>query len=86
MKIFSGTSNRDFAVLVCQHLDVSLGDANISKFSDGEISLVINENVRKEDVFVIQSTGPSLINSPNDNILELEIFSVSKNRNIEQHR
>ena len=74
MKIFSGTSNKDFALLVCEHLDVSLGDANVSKFSDGEISLIINENVRKEDVFVIQSTGPSIKNSPNDNILELEIF------------
>ena len=74
MKIFSETSNKDFALLICKHLDISLGDANVSKFSNSEISLVINENVRKEDVFVIQSTGPSITNSPNDNILELEIF------------
>jgi ribose-phosphate pyrophosphokinase len=74
MKIFSGTSNRDFSEKICQHLGCSLADANVSKFSDGEINLVINENVRKEDVFIIQSTGPSINNSPNDNIIELMIF------------
>ncbi len=74
MKIFTGNSNREFASLICKHLGVNLGDAQVSKFSDGEISLVINENVRKEDVFVIQSTGPSNINTPNDNILELQIY------------
>ena len=41
MKIFSETSNKDFALLICKHLDISLGDANVSKFSNSEISLVI---------------------------------------------
>ena len=74
MKIFTGNSNKEFALLICKHLNITLGNAQVSKFSDGEISLVINENVRKEDVFVIQSTGPSNINTPNDNILELQIY------------
>ena len=74
MKIFSGTSNQKFSESVCRHLGCSLADANVSKFSDGEINLIINVNVRKEDVFIIQSTGPSINNSPNDNMIELMIF------------
>ena len=46
-----------------------------SKFSDGEIKIVINENVRKMDCFIIQSTGPSESgSSPNDNYMELFIL------------
>tara|TARA_Y100000590_G_scaffold466679_1_gene642884 strand:+ start:687 stop:1685 length:999 start_codon:yes stop_codon:yes gene_type:complete len=74
MKIFSGSSNREFAQKICSHLGITLGNANVSKFADGEISLVINENVRKEDVFIIQSTGRSLKSTPNDNLIELEIY------------
>ena len=74
MKVFSGNSNQALAVKVCDYLDKKLSDANISKFSDGEIKVVINENVRKHDCFVIQSTGPSQHSSPNDNYMELFIL------------
>ena len=50
-----------------------ISDANISKFSDGEIK-VINENVRKHDCFIIQSTGPSQHSSPSMIIMELFIL------------
>ena len=55
MKVFSGNSNKALAIKVCDYLDKKLSDANISKFSDGEIKVVINENVRKHDCFIIQS-------------------------------
>ena len=74
MKVFSGTANEELAGKICEYLDTKLSDINISKFSDGEIKLVINENVRKQDCFIIQPTGPSRDSSPNDNYMELFIF------------
>ena len=47
MKVFSGTANEELAGKICEYLDTKLSDINISKFSDGEIKLVINENVIK---------------------------------------
>ena len=74
MKVFSGNSNQTLAVKVCDYLDKKISNANISKFSDGEIKIVVNENVRKQDCFIIQSTGPSQCSSPNDNYMELFIL------------
>tara|TARA_B100000795_G_scaffold269086_1_gene257492 strand:- start:44 stop:1021 length:978 start_codon:yes stop_codon:yes gene_type:complete len=74
MKIFSGNSNINLSLKVCKFLDKKLSDADISKFSDGEIKVVINENVRKSHCFIIQSTGPSEFSSPNDNYMELFIL------------
>lgn len=68
--IFSGNSNKKLAQDICKFLDVKIGDANIDTFSDGEIRVKINENVRGHDVFVIQSTSyPS-----NDHLMELLII------------
>ena len=66
MKIFSGNSNKQLALDICQYLGQELGQLNIKKFSDGEISISFKENIRNEDVFIIQSTNP-----PADNIMEL---------------
>ena len=66
MKIFSGNSNKQLALDICQYLGKDLGKLEIKKFSDGEISISFKENIRNEDVFIIQSTNP-----PSDNILEL---------------
>lgn len=55
-KVFSGTSNPDLAREVCAHLGIPLGQADLRKFSDGEIYVQIQENVRGGDVFVIQPT------------------------------
>ena len=74
MKVFSGTANPEFSKLVAKHLDLNLSDVKIGKFADGEINVIINENVRQYDCFIIQPTGPSLNASPNDNFMELLIL------------
>lgn len=66
LKIFSGRANRPLAEKIASHLELPMGNAEISNFADGEIRISINENVRGEDVFVIQPTPP-----PADNLLEL---------------
>lgn len=65
--VFSGNSNKDLAEGICRELKVKLGDALISNFSDGEIRVKIEENVRGKDVFIIQSTCTPV----NDNLMEL---------------
>lgn len=68
--VFSGNSNRTLAQGVVAKLGMRLGDATVSKFSDGEIFVRINESVRGRDVFVIQST-----NSPAEvHLMELMIM------------
>lgn len=70
IKIFSGNSNQPLARDLCQHLNVSLGDAKVRTFSDGEVLVEIGENVRGRDVYVVQSTS-----SPaNDNLMELLVM------------
>lgn len=65
--IFSGEANQALAQEICDYLGVRLGDAQIKTFSDGEISVKLNENVRGRDVFIIQP-----ISSPaNDNLMQL---------------
>lgn len=56
MKIFSGNSNLPLSRSICSYFDLPLGQAKVSTFSDGEIQLEIQENVRGVDVFVVQST------------------------------
>lgn len=67
--IFAGNSNRFLAQKIADYLQVSLGDAQIRTFSDGEIWVKYNENIRGADVFVVQST-----NSPTSNLMELLIM------------
>jgi ribose-phosphate pyrophosphokinase len=69
MVIFSGNSNKKLADKIGKALGVKLGKANISHFSDGEVSVKIEENVRGKDVFIIQSTCPPV----NENLMELLI-------------
>jgi ribose-phosphate pyrophosphokinase len=54
--VFAGNANRPLALSVCKQLGVPLGKALVSKFSDGEVQVEIEENVRRQEVFVIQST------------------------------
>ena len=54
--IFSGNANKPLAESVCRELNVPLGKALVSTFSDGELQVEIEENVRRQDVFVVQST------------------------------
>jgi ribose-phosphate pyrophosphokinase len=70
LKLFSGNANRPLAEEIAYHLRVPLADADVSRFSDGEVYVQINENVRGEDVFVIQPTCPPV----NDNLMELLVM------------
>ena len=58
LKLFTGNSNRPLAEEIAQYLHVPLGDAEVSRFSDGEVFVQVNENVRGTDVFVVQPTCP----------------------------
>lgn len=75
MKIFSGTANRPLAENIAAYLELPLGDAEVVQFSDGEISVKYNENIRGIDVFIIQSTNP-----PGDNLLELLLMMDAASR------
>jgi ribose-phosphate pyrophosphokinase len=68
--LFTGNSNPSLAAEVAKHLEISLGAANVGRFSDGEVTVEINQNVRARDVFVIQST----CNPTNDNLMELLVM------------
>lgn len=67
--VLSGRSNRLFALRVCQELKVELGKMDVNRFSDGELSIDIAENVRGADVFVVQNTAAP----GNDHLMELLI-------------
>lgn len=58
MKIFSGTSNRPLAKAICDSIGIDEGKVTVNAFPDGETFVKIDENVRGEDVFLIQSTSP----------------------------
>jgi len=71
LKIFSGNAHKVLANRIVDRLRMDLGVADVSQFSDGEISVEIHENVRGKDVFIIQPTcAPS-----NDNLMELVIIA-----------
>ena len=69
-KIFSGRSNPELAKKIAISADCQLGDISIKTFSDGEIWVKYEENVRGQDVFIIQST-----NGPSENIIELALMT-----------
>jgi ribose-phosphate pyrophosphokinase len=69
--VFTGNANPELANKVVDKLNIPMGDVSVGKFSDGEISVELNENVRGKDVFIIQST----CQPTNDNLMEL-IFMV----------
>jgi len=71
LKIFSGNAHPDLATRVVDRLRMDLGSADVGRFSDGEIAVEIEENVRGKDVFVIQPTcAPT-----NDNLMELMVVA-----------
>ena len=70
LMVFTGNANPELARKVAQHLDIPLGIASVSRFSDGEISVEIGENVRGKDVFIIQPTCVPT----NDNLMELMVM------------
>ena len=70
IKIFAGNSNRPLAAAICKDIGISLGNAEVGAFSDGENFVSIYETVRGSDVFVVQSTCSPV----NDNLMELLIM------------
>ena len=70
IKIFAGSSNKTVAKGICDSLGVALGKSSCCKFSDGEISISLNESVRGSECFIVQSTCDPV----NDNLMELLIM------------
>jgi ribose-phosphate pyrophosphokinase len=68
-RVFTGNASRTLAQAICDKLNVPLGDATVSRFEDGEVSVKFNENIRGGDVFVIQATA-----APADNLMELLVM------------
>ena len=68
--VFTGNANPAMAADIARHLNITLGAAAVGRFSDGEVTVEINQNVRARDVFVVQSTcAPT-----NENLMELLIM------------
>ncbi|MBU2918978.1 ribose-phosphate pyrophosphokinase [Psychrosphaera sp. F3M07] len=70
IKLFAGNATPELAEIVCNRLDLKLGNATVGRFSDGEISVQVHDNVRGSDVFIIQSTCAPC----NDNLMELIVM------------
>jgi ribose-phosphate pyrophosphokinase len=78
--IFAGSSNRPLAERIAREMSVELGKARVARFSDGEVNIEIDENVRGEDVFLLQSTcAPT-----NDNLMELMLMADAMRRSSAQ--
>ena len=70
LRIFTGNANRPLAAAICRHLRISLGDADVFQFSNENIFVKINENVRDQDVFLVQPFSSPV----NRSIMELLIM------------
>ncbi|RPI12102.1 MAG: ribose-phosphate diphosphokinase [Lysobacterales bacterium] len=70
MAVFSGSANPQLALDIARYLQVPLGRAHVGRFSDGEVTVEIMENVRGRDVFVVQPTSPPA----NDHLMELLVM------------
>jgi ribose-phosphate pyrophosphokinase len=70
LTIFSGNANRELAQSICRNVETPLGDADVTRFADGEIYVEIKENVRGVNCFVVQSTCTPV----NDNLMELLVM------------
>jgi ribose-phosphate pyrophosphokinase len=75
VKLITGNSNRPLAQKISNYLEIPLCDAEVKRFSDGEIAVKINENIRGRDVYIIQSTNP-----PAENLLELLVITDAARR------
>jgi ribose-phosphate pyrophosphokinase len=76
MAVFAGNANRQLAEDISKHLGFPLGKCHVGRFSDGEVTVEIMENVRGRDVFVVQPTCPPV----NDNLMELLIMADALRR------
>jgi ribose-phosphate pyrophosphokinase len=74
--LFTGNANPELAHKVAAQLRISMGDAHVGRFSDGEIAIEINDNVRGKDVFILQST----CHPTNDNLMEIIVMTDALRR------
>ncbi|MBP8625545.1 MAG: ribose-phosphate pyrophosphokinase [Syntrophorhabdales bacterium] len=70
LRVFSGNANKKLAESICSYLNIEIGRAKVSKFSDGEIQVEIEESVRGMDTFLVQPTCPPV----SHNLMELLIM------------
>jgi len=77
LAIFSGNSNPVLSKKICDYLNLPMGNAKVKTFSDGEIQIEIDENVRSKDVFLIQSTCEPVNNNLVELLLMLDAFKRS---------
>lgn len=70
IKVFSGRSHPELAQQICRHLGLELGTSKVLRFSNENLMVQINENVRESDVFVVQTSSPPV----NEHLIELLIF------------
>ncbi len=80
LAVFSGNAHPALAQSICKYLKVKLSDALVSRFSEGEVRVKINENVRGKDVFIVQPTCPP----SNENLMELLIMMDAMRRSSAQ--
>lgn len=76
LKLFSGNGNIGLSLEVAKVLGINLGKATVGRFADGEVNVMIHENVRGKDVYIIQPTCPPV----NDNLMELLLMVSTLNR------
>ena len=76
IRVFTGNANPELAKNICSELYMSLGNASVAQFADGECSISVYEPVRGKDVFIVQSTCKPV----NDNLMELLIMCDAMRR------
>ena len=76
-KIFCGGSNHKLAEEITEHLGMKLGDITVGRFADGEVNVMVNENVRGQDVYLIQPTCPPNVN---ESLVELLLMVSTMRR------
>lgn len=76
IKLFTGNANKPLAQDIANHLGMGLGKITVSHFADGEVNVVVNENVRGKDVYIVQPTSPPV----NESLMELLLMISTMRR------
>jgi ribose-phosphate pyrophosphokinase len=82
IKVFSGNANRQLAEEICTHLGIEIGQANTTRFTDGEFNFQILQNVRGEDCFLLQPTCPPVDSNLMELLIMLDAFRRSSAKRV----
>lgn len=82
LKVFAGSANLPLAEQICDYLGVSLGKVKLKHFSDGEVCFQILENVRGQDVFIVQPTGPPVAEALIELLVMIDAFKRASAKRI----